>query len=246
MRGLIDLVDTVIAAPTQPAMSVEYARRHIRAIGHQDDVMIASWIGAATSWFDEQTSRQLITSTREVWMDTFPMDYYGLAVGPGLGLGLWGFGAGLRIELPHPPLQQVLSIKYIDSNGVLQSVSDGGSPDLPLYQFKAPAGPYARRGWVEPLPATSWPIVQWQNSGAVRIQYTCGYGDDMTTIPDLILGVIAYLVGNFDQYRTSIAFRTGFGDFPLGVQMLVDGFKYSAYPTHAVRQWGSWGTGRIL
>jgi hypothetical protein len=145
-----------------------------------------------------------------------------------------------RIELPHPPLQSVVSVSYLDGDGVLQSFDDGGSPATPLYAVSAPVGPYAARGWVEPL-SGSWPIAA-ERTGAVRIRYTCGYGDTPEDIPELARGVLCFLCGHFDTFRSAVheGRHSQVIEVPYGVKMMLDGFKYSALPTQVLRTVPVW------
>lgn len=226
--------DSLITAG-QPALTLAYAKLHIRALGNADDTLIAVYINAATSYFEEQTGRQLITATREYWLDAFPF--------------LGSSGRDARIELPHPPLQSVVSVKYIDSTGTLQSFT-GGSPLAPLYRASTPAGEYAHRGYVEPLAGGTWPIAR-DETGSVRIQYTCGYGSTPDDVPELARGILCYLVGHFDTFRTAVheARRGQVLELPYGVQAMIEGFKYSALPsqelyTYQQQAWPhawSWG-----
>ena len=128
------LISTVAGgSPPVQALTLAYAKLHIRSLGTTDDALISVYIDAAASYFESQTGRQLLTATREVWLDAFPY--------------LGSNGGNARIELPHPPLQGVVSVAYVDGNGVVQTL--GGSPTV--LKVTAPAGPYAARGWVEPL-----------------------------------------------------------------------------------------------
>lgn len=216
MYSVISTMDSLITGPAVPPMTVDHARRHIKALTVSDDVLIAGWIQAAASYFEEQTGRQIITATRELWIDSFPY--------------------GGRIELPHPPLQSVLSVLYVSSDGTLVSFGDGGSPDVPSYAVKAPQGPYAARGWIEPNYGLSYPIARTE-SGAVRIQYTCGYGDTEADVPDLVTAVLCWMIGHFDRFRLAVEHQTHgtLAEIPFGVQMMMDGFKYSALPSQQLR-----------
>jgi len=213
------MTDSLISTEGSGALTVEYAKQHIKVVDNAEDVLIATYIDAAASYFEEQTGRQLTTATREVWLDAFPF--------------IGSSGGDARIELPHPPLQSVVSVKYIDSSGVLQSFV-GGSPSANLYRISAPAGPYAARGWVEPAYGGVWPTAR-AETGAVRIQYTCGYG--AANIPPLVQGILCFLVGHFEQFRSAVteASNGQILTLPYGVQMMMDGFKYSAIPSQVLR-----------
>ncbi len=229
----LTITDSLVAAPEVSALSLAYVKQHIKALGTADDTLTKVWIDAATSYFEEQTNRQVMRATYDALLDAFPFQYRS--------------GIYARIELPHPPLLDVLSVQYVDSNGDLVSFDDGESPTTPLWTYSAPVGPYARRGFVEPKYGVCWPIAR-QQTGAVRIRYTCGYGalqDPVETggsVPDLIAGILAYLTANFDQTRQSTAFRGGFVDFPIGIKVLLDGFKYTAYPTQELKRDTWWNT----
>jgi uncharacterized phiE125 gp8 family phage protein len=210
------------SSPSVSALTLAYAKEHIRSLGTSDDTLIQVYINQATSYFEEQTGRQLLTATREAWLNAFPF--------------IGASGGYARIELPKPPLQSVVSVKYIDSAGTLQSYR-GGSPLADLFTISAPAGPYARRGFVEPIYGGVWPIARAQ-TGAVRIQYTCGYGTSMASIPPLIRGILCFLVGHFDTFR-SAGVEQAVSELPFGVTQMMDGFKYSALPSQVLREYAN-------
>lgn len=228
LRITDSLISTVASAsPANLPLTLTYAKQHIRALGTTDDTLTTFRILAAAQFFEEQTGRQLLTATREAWLDAFPFV---------------GFSGGTaRIELPKPPLQSVVSVKYIDSSGTLQSFR-GGSPIADLFTTVKPVGPYAARGWVEPTYGTYWPTARAQ-TGAVRIQYTCGYGDTAAAIPELVRGVLCFLVGHFDQYPVPTV-PGGIEEIPYGIRIMLEGFKYSALPSQVLRttQTNGWPT----
>lgn len=226
MHGLIGISDTLITPPTALPVSVDYAKAHIKSLTNAEDTLVWAWIAGATSYIEEQTGRQIMLATRERWLDRAP---------GGLCSDFGHLVSIRRIELPFPPLQEVVSVTYVDGDGNIQSFSDGASPETLYYTTKAPAGEYCERGWIEPIYGKSWPATR-AESGAFRIRYTCGYGatpgptTDGGSVPDLIVGLICFMIGSFDQNRSPEAFRSGFGDLPTGIQLQMNGFKYSAYP----------------
>lgn len=226
MRRLIQTYDSLITAPAVPPVTVEYARRHIKALSISDDVMIRTWIEAAAQYFRSQTGREIINATYEYWLDEFPTLYSEAQVG----------GAPFRIQLPHPPLQEVVSVLYKDSNGDFVSYDDGASPATALYSVFNPQGTFAERGWIEPNYGQTWPTTQAQ-SGAVRIQYVAGYGSSVENVPELITGIICYMVEHYDRNRGAVADQSKGSLFkvPLGVVSALDEFRYSALPTRRPR-----------
>lgn len=224
----LEITDSFISSvaggsPPVQALTLAYAKEHIRALGNVDDLTTTVYIDAAASYFEEQTGRQLLTAHREAWIDSFPF------------LGASGLHA--RIELPRPPLQLVTDIRYQSAtDGTWQSCT-AGSPPAPLYTWTGAAGDYCRRGFVEPLYGQQWPRAQ-RATAAVRIAYVCGYGNAMDAIPPLIRGVLCYLVAHFDTFRTAVheARRGAVLELPYGVKMMLDGFKYTAYPSQVLRE----------
>lgn len=227
MSTELELTDTLIStvaggSPAVQALTLAYAKLHIRALGSADDTLISVFIDAAASYFEEQTGRQLLTAVREVWLDAFPF--------------VGASGVDARIELPHPPLQSVTSVSYVDSDGVSQSFV-GGSPSTALFTYSAPVGDYARRGWIEPLSGGVWPIARAQ-TGTVRIRYVCGYGSSAAAIPPLVKGILGFLVGHFDTNRSAVQnLQRGESvlELPYGVRAMMDGFKYSALSSQVLR-----------
>jgi len=142
--------------------------------------------------------------------------------------------------LPHPPLQEVLSVRYVDASGAVVSFDDGASPVTLSYQVKAPAGEYAGRGWIEPIYGVQWPTSR-AESGAVRIQYRAGYGDSEDDVPALITGILAYMVGEHDQFRSAVheQERGSIVEVPF-LRTMLEGFKYSALPTTQLRTSVPW------
>jgi uncharacterized phiE125 gp8 family phage protein len=213
------LISTVAGgSPPVQALTLAYAKQHIRALGSVDDALTTVRIDAAAQYFESQTGRQLLTAVRELWLDAFPF--------------LGASGGNARIELPHPPLQGVVSVAYVDGTGVVQTL--GGSPTV--LKVSAPVGPYAARGSVEPLAGGVWPIAR-AETGAVRIRYTCGYGNASAAIPALARGVLCYLVAHFDTFPTAVheARRGQVLELPYGVQEMMNGFKLSALSTQVLR-----------
>lgn len=227
MNNELRITESLIEVPSNPAITLAYARDHIQALTTLDDGLIEVWIAAATSYFEEQTGRPIITQVREAWLDSFPF------------VGAQGMAA--RIELPNPPLQEVLFVQYVNEDGDVVDFDDGTSPTVNLWTQSAPQGPYAKRGIVEPLFGVTWPTARLQ-SNAVRIRYRCGYGDSMDDVPELVRGIVCYLVGHFDTFRSAVVeARNGqILELPLGVQQMMDGFKFSAFPTQKLTTGGYW------
>jgi uncharacterized phiE125 gp8 family phage protein len=93
---------------------------------------------------EQITRRSLVTQTWELTLDGFP------------------YGA---ISLPLPPLQTIDLIKYIDPNGVEQTM------DALSYRVLTGGEP----GAVQPVYGSLWPAAL-NDLETVKIRFTCGYG----------------------------------------------------------------------
>lgn len=224
MNGELTITDTLITPPTGQVLTLEYVKAHIRALGSTDDDLTLLRIDAAIQYFEEYTGRVLATQTHEAWLDGFPF--------------IGANGKFARIELPNPPLLSVPSITYIDGDGVTQSFTDGASPETNLFTVSAPVGPYARRGFVEPIYGQVWPTARCQ-TGSVKIRYTCGYGTTPEAMPALVRSALCAIIAQIDTYPSATNERT-VSDVPLSLKMMLDGFKYSALPSQLLRRYGTW------
>jgi len=90
------------------------------------------------------------------------------------------------IELPKPPLVSVSSVKYIDRDGVLQTM------DPADYVVDVASEP----GRIYPAYGTIWPTVRGE-PGAVRVEYVAGYA----TIPAQIKAALRKYVGFYFNNR---------------------------------------------
>lgn len=207
MRRVIPTLDSVITAPAAEPLTlalVKAQRRVSSSVTALDD-LFTLWIAAARQHFEEVTGRQTITATRELWMETFPLER--------------------EIELPYPPLQSVVSIKYDDTTDTEQTFSTSN------YRTIAPAGDYCARGRVVLQDGSYWPIPATNRPWPVRIQFTCGYADDNTGVPALIQSLLMMIIGTFHKYGEDVQAQRGTMErVPLGAKLLMDGFKYSALP----------------
>ncbi len=97
------------------------------------------------------------------------------------------------IYLPKPPTLEVASIKYDDAEGTEQTL------DPSSYEVDTAREP-AR---VRPVSGYSWPAT-YDNFGAVRIEFTAGYGEDPTEVPEDVRAAIFLALGDLYENRESI------------------------------------------
>lgn len=208
MNRPIRTVDSLITGPTVEPLDLDEVKKHLRFGTTSEDTLLDAWISAARQEFELRTGRQLMTATWEYWMDELPS------------------GA---IELPHPPLQSVTSMMYVDSNGALASFSEGVSPDVPFYAVNAPQGPFASRGRLSPNYGTSWPSPR-SEVGAVRVRYVAGYGDTPGDVPEIVKRALYLLIGHYHKFRSEVVDGKTPMTLPLGAESVIREFRETARP----------------
>ena len=185
----------VIAGPAQEPLTLEEAKRFLRITTDAEDEVVAALVAAARKRIERGTELALITQTVEVKLD-----------------GFWGSCA---IDLPMPPLQEVVSIQYLDGAGALQT--------LPADTYKVSTHRRPGRVWL--ASGKSWPATRPQPE-AVTVTFKAGFGDDPAALlakaPNLVQAV-RLLVGHYDQHREAVLAGVAPVLVPEGVEALMAG-----------------------
>lgn len=114
------------------------------------------------------------------------------------------------VKLILGPVIQVNAIKYYDTDGVLQTDTLGN--------YEVTGTSFA--SYVGPAEGFDWPVTQ-DRSDAIRIEYTIGYGEATTDIPDTLRHALMLLVGHWYDNRENTAMDE-LTNIPYGFDMLVD------------------------
>lgn len=122
------------------------------------------------------TNRAFVTQTWNYYLQNWPSKDY--------------------IEIPKPPLQSVLHVKYTDENGTITTW------DSTLYYI---VDTKSLKGRIVLRPNQSWPSVTLYSSNPIEIQFVCGYGDTPEDVPEGIQHAILLQAGdlwdNREDYR---------------------------------------------
>lgn len=210
---VIDTMDSLIEDPAREPLDLGEVKKQRRFGPTTLDTLFALWISGARILFEEQTGRQLISAIWELWLETFPGDR--------------------SIEIPHPPLQEVLSVTYDDGS------ADGVVMDDSLYRVINPRGANCRRGRITLVSGTNWPTVTACHQQAVRIRYRAGFGDAPGAVPETIRIALMGIVGHMHKYGEAVQDpRTTLAELPLGPKLIMEAHKYLSLQTLAPRR--SW------
>lgn len=173
----------IVATPAAEPVSLIEAKAHLRVDFTDDDLLIGALLTAARQHAETITRRALVTQQWKMTADQFPApgmnissaNWYGPQWGtsPGpLSVARVDGRSGNEIYLPFPPLQTVDSIKYIDQDGVQQT--------LVSTEYKVDTASEPAR--IVPAYGKAWPATR-NEINAVEVTFTCGYGALNTATP---------------------------------------------------------------
>lgn len=192
-------------------ITLDEAKTHLRVTHTNDDTFISALIAAARAVFEEQTGRQCIDAVWEYALDWAPYQRF--------------------IELPKPPMGPTVTVVYDDANGDQQTFDADSYVVFPSYVVSAgsPADdpvidPYCPCGRIELATGAAWPTMRTM-ARSLRIRRTCGYGATSADVPELVKATIKLILTQLYVHRGDEA-----TDMPVGIDMLLRAFKWSALP----------------
>ncbi len=209
MRGLIRTADRLLVPPACEPIDLALAKKNVRFGSTSEDVLIQGWIVAARQFFEQATSQQVIAADWEYGLDATP--------------------CGAVIELPHPPLLDVLGVTYLDGAGAAQDwdpanyvVNAAGVGSPPTV-----TDPFAKRGTLTLASGATWPTVTPQ-ANAWRIQYRAGYGATAEDVPELVKAALYDLVRHFHRRSND--------ELPMTTQVMLRMFQQASIDTIALER----------
>lgn len=178
----------LITAPVKEPLDISLDVRSHSRLGEapdSEDRLLGGMVSAARHACETFTGRQLIDATLELWLDSW--------LEPGIASSM-----GDVLFMPRPPLRSIVSIKYLDTAGALQTwASTEYSKEVQAIGVVAPT---CQRGRVYPNYGVIWPDLRCQ-PGAVKIQFTAGYGADGTKVPEPLKQGMLLMVGEMYERR---------------------------------------------
>lgn len=159
-----------ISEPAAEPVLLADAKLQCSIDGNDLDAIVADKIASARDECEHELERALITQTWERVLDEFPVS---------------------EIALGMPPVQSIVSVRYIDLNGQAQTL------DPSQYVLDSDTLP----GFVLPADGVTWPATK-DAAGAVRVRFVCGYGDTHAAIPRAIREWLLVRVASMVQFRS--------------------------------------------
>lgn len=187
-----------VSAPTDTPVSLAEAKAHLRVDHDDEDILISALIDAATEHVDGPRGvlgRAMIDQTWDYYLDEFP---------------------DAEIELPLPPLIEVLGVYYQTSTG---------EEEFTAYEVDDASEP-ARLS----LNSGSWPTASTVKN-AVRIRFRAGYLDTgvspaVAAVPNPIKAAMLLYIGDLYAHReTQVDNRIG--QLPWSAEQLLRPHKFS-------------------
>lgn len=172
-----------VSAATEQPVSLIDTKAHIRVDGSTEDSLVSLYISAATRAVEQMSGRVLITQT---WDESFKT-------------------ATKQVGLSLNPAQSLASVKYYDTDNVLQTAT---LSDFTL--VKCEDAPYVE--------SDNWPTT-YDRADAITIQYVVGYGA-AAAIPETLRHAVMLIVGQYYEYRMN-AEEAKANPIPLGVSDLI-------------------------
>lgn len=203
----------LLASPeAEPVIGAEL-RAHLRLTENDEVKDLDAKLKAARMFFERETNRALVTQRWRLTLDSFPCS----SLDP--------------IVLAKSPLQSVISIKYYDEDGELQTLRDTEASPPVEGDFIITDGKELDEIYLEP--EETWPVTQ-VRPGAVIIE--CDFGwkteeeqgedeDDSVLVPeDLKLGIL-YLAAHYFENREPVNIGNIVTELGFTLQDIIDKYK---------------------
>jgi len=179
---------------TEPISSTE-AKVYLKVDNTDEDALIVQLEKAARKRAELYMNRQLVTATWETYLDEFPTR-----------------DEDWLVEVAPCPVIAVASVKYYDSDNVLQTLPTS------VYLVDIASEPCR----VSLAVGQSWPDTA-DRKNAVVIEYTAGYGA-AASVPDLIKAGIYLLLGHLYETRQDVT-KEKMNEIPMGSRSLFDMYR---------------------
>lgn len=182
---------TVINRPVVEPITLQEAKDHLRVDDDLEDALISELIFTARSWCEQFLLRDLITQTQLLYIDGFDCQSIDIKAN----------------------LQGVTTVKYLDSDGVQQTLAD----------TEYVVDTVSTVGRIMLAYGSAWPAT-YPELNAVEIEFDVGYGLAID-VPAPIRSAMLLLVGHYYLNRESVTVGVSVVETPQAVPMLLDFYR---------------------
>lgn len=195
----------LVTPPARVVVSLDDMKEHLRVDHDSEDDLIEAYTAAATAHIDGRDGwlqRALVDQTWDFKPDCWP--------------------SARPIRLPLPPLIEVVSFKYIDTDGVEQTFDDAN------YHVTGVAG-YGR-GSVQIRSGETWPVIASQWPEPIAIRFRAGYLDtsespNVDNVPEPIKQAIKFTVGHLYANRETVVIGQTAVAVPFAAEYLLSTYR---------------------
>lgn len=201
----LDLVDASDAEEPVDLDAVKLQVNLVPGESHPHDELILGAVIPAVRGRAELAMRRQVRGpvTYELWLTCFPCERW--------------------IEVPQPPLIEVVHVKYLDTAGDLQTFAASN------YTVSAPRGERPRRGVIGLVEGATWPTTAAQLK-AVQIRFTCGYSaDEELPLPGMIKQALLMDAATLYANREHLVVGASVAALPWGTPDIYRSWR--SYPT---------------
>ncbi len=122
-----------------------------------------------------------------------------------------------EVDIRMHPVQSLTSVKYYDTSGTLQTATVSDFELMSVDEWAV----------VKPKSGKAWPSAQ-SRDDAIRVEFTAGYGDAATDVPEPIRQALLMLVGHWYENREAVG-EARLQEAPLGFNELLSAYRGQWY-----------------
>jgi uncharacterized phiE125 gp8 family phage protein len=186
----------LITPPASEPVTLAEASAHLRLEHHLDDDYVAALIKAARKWAEAVCWCGFVTQTLELVLEEFPDDD--------------------ELELPKGALASIASVKYIDVNGVEQTLA---STEYEADTANVPGMLRLAYGKVWPSTRDQW--------NAVVVRYVVGTAVD--AVPEPVKQALLLLVSQMYEHRTPEVTGASLAQVQFSVDALLGPYRLASF-----------------
>lgn len=211
--------EQLLTPPAVEPVSVSDVRAHARIDVSDDDAYLQNIvIPAARQAVENATERALISQGWRFLWPAFPAlsanadPCYVSASQP---------ASDPTLRIPRGRCLAVTAMKYVDSDGVTQTLVAGTDYQVAL------ASDFGAR--ISPVPAGTWPVAQINRLDAVIVEATLGYGAAASDVPPALRHAVLLMCAHLYENREAVQAGVAMSELPLGVDALCAPYRIHGF-----------------